>query len=80
MFNNSNGITTHNQDKITEITTFIHKHNINILGMAETNTHWNNGNVYKSSLTKVRKGIQETKAFLHTSGTNIAWKSNYKQG
>ena len=36
--------------------------------------------MYKSSLTKVRKGIQETKAFLHTSDTKIEWRSNYKQG
>ena len=80
MFNNPNGLITQNQEKITEITKFMHQHNIDILGMAETNTHWNNGNVYKSSLTKVRKGLQDTKAFIHTSDTKIEWRTNYKQG
>ena len=52
MFNNINGINTQNQDKIQEITRYMKMHDIDVIGLAEKNTHWNNGNVYKSSLKK----------------------------
>ena len=80
MFSNINGILTSHQEKITEITTFMKKHEIDIMGMAGTNTYWNNGNIYKSMIKKVRKGLDAQKAFLHTSDTHVSWRSNYKPG
>ena len=72
MFSNTNGLLTHHQEKITEITTYMKVHDIDIMGMAETNTHWNNGNVYKAMINKVRKGLDDQKAFLHTSDTQVS--------
>ena len=54
MFNNINGINTQNQDKIQEITRYMKMHDIDVIGLAEKNTHWNNGNVYKSSLKNTK--------------------------
>ena len=56
------------------------QHEVDILGLAETNTNWRNGNIYKFILHRIRKGLQDKKAFLYTSDSNIEWTTNYKQG
>ena len=50
------------------------------MGLAETNTNWRNGNIYKSTLHRIRKVTQDKKAFLYTFYSNIEWTANYKQG
>ena len=80
MYGNINGINVSNQDKIREITEYMKTHEVDMIGMSETNTHWNNGNVYKGNLNKIRRELNDKKATLHTSDTLVEWSGKYKPG
>ena len=80
MYGNINGINVRNQDKIREITEYMKAHEVDIIGMSETNTHWNNGNVYKGNMNKIRRELNDKKATLHTSDTLVEWSGKYKPG
>ena len=53
--------TIHN-NKTKEITDYMRQHQVDFLGMSETNTHWNDRNVFRKSLQDIRHGLQDNKA------------------
>ena len=80
MYGNIHGINIKQQDRIKEITSYMNTHEIDIMVLTDTNTHWNNGNVYKGTLNKIRRELKEKKAMLYTSDTLVDWKGKYKPG
>ena len=52
------------------------KNNIDVFGIAETNTHWNNENIFRSSSTMIKP--INNKAHLSTSDASIKWNKKYK--
>ena len=79
-FINVNGIYANHNDKIMEVSSQMMEHKIDIFGLSETNTHWNNGNIYRKALNTIKKTMKNTKAHLYTSDSTIEWKSRYKPG
>ena len=79
MFSNINGINTENQYKIQEITKYMATHDIDVIGLAETNTHWSNGNVYKSYLKKYEKdSMTKNRIYTHQIPTVIGSRHTNK--
>ena len=77
---NINSITFQPHDKIKEITSHMTEYHTDILGLAETNCHWNNGDVYRGIKTRIRKQLKDNRAQLYTSDTDVKWKSRHKRG
>ena len=63
-----------------EVSSQMMEHKIDIFGLAKTNTHWNNGNIYRKALNSIKKTMKNTKAHIYTSDSTIEWKSRYKPG
>ena len=80
LYSNVNGIYTIHNNKLKEITDFMLTHQVDIMGMSETNTHWNDGNIYRETLTKIRHGLNDSKTYLYASDAKIPWKERYKPG
>ena len=80
LYMNVNGICTIENDKTKEITCFMNKYNINICGLSETNVHWNNNTYYRTEINKIRQYLNDSKAYLNTSDTDIPWTQRYKPG
>ena len=51
------------------------EHNMYILGLAETNTHWNNGNIYRMALNTIKKQ-QKTPKHTYAHQTQ-QWNRNH---
>lgn len=49
---------------------------IDIFGIAETNTHWNSGNIFRLSLTTI-KNMNNDKSHLSTLNAAIKWNKKY---
>ena len=52
---NVNGLYSNQNDKIMEISAQMLKYEIDIFGITETNTHWNNGNIFRMALQRIKK-------------------------
>ena len=52
---NVNGLYSNQNDKIMEISAQMIEHEIDIFGITETNTHWNNGNIFRMALQRIKK-------------------------
>ena len=52
---NVNGLYSNQNDKIMEISAQMIEHEIDIFGITETNTHWNNGNIFRMALQQIKK-------------------------
>ena len=48
--------------------------------MAETNINWNNGELYKKQIKKVRGIINDKKAMLIISDAHVPWRRTFKPG
>ena len=53
---------------------------IHICGLAETNIHWQNNQIYSNVLKRFRVALKDSKAYINTSDTNVKWLRKYKPG
>ena len=68
---NINSITTQPHDTIRELTAHMKEYQTDIFGLAETNRHWNNGEVYKGTKNRIQKYLNDNRAQLYTSDTDV---------
>ena len=80
IFMNVNGIETNSSDKIKEIADYMNTHQIHICCLAETNIHWKNNQIFSNILKRFRAAMNDRKAYLTTSDTNVSWSRTYKPG
>ena len=52
---NVNGLYSNQNDKIMEISAQMLKYEIDIFGITETNTNWNNGNIFRMTIQRIKK-------------------------
>ena len=50
---NVNGLYSNQNDKIMEMSAQMIEYDIDIFGITETNTHWNNGNIFRMALQQI---------------------------
>ena len=73
-FININGLYPAKEYRMLEVSQYMNQNKIDIFGLAETNLHWNNGEIYKYQQRKFRSITQDPKAQIITSDTRIPWK------
>ena len=79
-FIKANRIFTNNSNKIKQILANMVKNDIHIFGIAERNTHWNNWNIFRSSLTMILKKSWKTTEHTYQHQTQQSnWIRNTNQ-
>ena len=63
-----------------EVLNYMSTKQIDIFGLAKTNIHWNNGEIYKHQQRKMRKLTNDSKAQIINSDTSIPWPRKFKPG
>ena len=62
-----------------EISAQMIEHEIEIFGITEANTHWNNDNIFRMVLQQIKKR-NNNKVHLYASDASITWSKLYKPG
>ena len=71
MFMNINSITLQPHNKIKKITAHMKEYQTDIFGIAETNCHWDNGDIYRGTKHRIQQQLHDNRAQLYTSDTDV---------